>query len=526
MQCVSTIRRKILRLYDMIYNGLPPKDFNSLPSFDQSQPQPRFPLHHQTPKKSHWLKKTFKALFYSAVICVGFFVFFYVKANILQSKNGQNSWVNYIPIIGQIKNLAESAERPLKGEDRDRINILLLGIGGVGNDAPNLTDTMMVVSLQPSTKKVAMVSIPRDLLVPVEGHGWQKINSIDSYAEQANPGSGGLATAQAVSNIIAQPIDYYVRVDFNGFENFVDQLGPLNICVDRAFDDYTYPVAGQENNPVYVNRFVHLHFDAGCQTMDGKTALEFSRSRHSLSAEGTDFARAARQQKVMSAIKDKIFSVNTLMSPQLIASLIGSISSHVNTNLQIWEIVKIANNYKDTKNEDIIHKVLDNSPAGLLVDGVSQDGAYILTPKNGDFTQVQYLFAQIFAADTAAAAAVADTGANANVEILNGTWVNGLASRYSTDLGQAGFKIVNVANAGAQDYQKTVIYDLSNGQKNKALQNLQQKMNANVSTTEPDWLKAYLAQPVAGLSSSSLPDLVVVLGQDADKSGSGTTNTQ
>ncbi len=510
----------------MIYNGLPPRDFNSLPSFDRQPPQVNHLLHHQAPKKSHWLKKTFKALFYSAVICVGFFVFFYVKANILPSKTGKSSWVNYIPIIGQIKNLAESAERPLKGEDRDRINILLLGIGGADHDGGNLTDTMMVVSLQPSTKKVAMVSIPRDLLVPVEGHGWAKINSVDAYAEQAAPGSGGLATAQAVSNIISQPIDYYVRIDFSGFEDLVNQLGPLTICVDRAFDDYTYPIAGQENNPVYLNRFLHLHFDAGCQQMDGKTALQYSRSRHSLGSEGTDFARAARQQKVMQAIKDKVFSVNTLMSPQLIASLIGNVSAHVNTNLQIWEMVKIANNYKDTKSEDIIHKVLDNSPAGLLVDGMSQDGAYILTPKNGDFTQVQYLFAQIFAADTTATATVADTSANANVEILNGTWVNGLASRYSTDLGQAGFKIVNVANAGAQNYEKTVIYDLTNGQKTKALQNLQQKMSANVSTTEPDWLKAFLSKPIAGLASSSLPDLVLVLGQDADKSDSGAANTQ
>lgn len=444
-----------------------------------------------------------------------FFIFFYLKGSI--SDQSTMSWLNKIPVIGQIKNFVESSTSPLKGEDRGRINIALLGIGGKGHDGGELTDTIIASSLDLGAKKTAMVSIPRDLVVPIDNTlGWRKINNVNAYAERAQPGSGGLAASQAISTVLEAPIDYYVKIDFNGFVKIVDELGGINICVDRTFDDYTYPAAGQEDNPNYNSRFEHLHFEAGCQTMDGTTALKYARSRHAYGPEGTDFARAARQQKAIAAIKDKALSRETIFSPKKILNIITDLSDHIQTNLTLIEMTKLWGLVKDIKAEDIITRVLDNSPAGLLMDSVGEDGAYTLVPRAGNFSELQYLYKNIFQS------APVDTKAKvgeerARIQILNGTWINGLASRTAIDLEKYGFVIVGTANCSKQDYEKSVIYDLTFGNKKESLKLLKEKTNANVSFTLPDWLKEELSR---GSNSSTIkvqPDLILIVGQDLDK---------
>jgi LCP family protein required for cell wall assembly len=444
-----------------------------------------------------------------------FFIFFYLKGSI--SDQSTMSWLNKIPVIGQIKHFVESSTSPLKGEDRGRINIALLGIGGKGHDGGELTDTIIASSLDLGAKKTAMVSIPRDLVVPIDNTlGWRKINNVNAYAERAQPGSGGLAASQAISTVLEAPIDYYVKIDFNGFVKIVDELGGINICVDRTFDDYTYPAAGQEDNPNYNSRFEHLHFEAGCQTMDGTTALKYARSRHAYGPEGTDFARAARQQKAIAAIKDKALSRETIFSPKKILNIITDLSDHIQTNLTLIEMTKLWGLVKDIKAEDIITRVLDNSPAGLLMDSVGEDGAYTLVPRAGNFSELQYLYKNIFQS------APVDTKAKvgeerARIQILNGTWINGLASRTAIDLEKYGFVIVGTANCSKQDYEKSVIYDLTFGNKKESLKLLKEKTNANVSFTLPDWLKEELSR---GSNSSTIkvqPDLILIVGQDLDK---------
>jgi len=141
------------------------------------------------------------------------------------------------------------------------------------------------------------------------------------------------------------------------------------------------------------------------------------------------------------------------------------------------------------------------------------------------FSQVQYLAQNIFAQPSEQTAAAVSTE-NATVEILNGTWVNGLANQASTDLQKYGFKIIAVANSSRQNFQTSVIYDLTLGQKMESLAVLKQKTNATVTFDLPDWLKTDLAAQLAANSDQAKPDFVLVLGQDADATGSGTANTQ
>lgn len=470
--------------------------------------------------------KTLRMVKLSAFLLIFFVTIIAVfSSQVVVSEQSSTSWFSRLPIIKQIKYLAESADRTLKNENEDRINVLLLGMGGKNHDGGYLTDTIMLASIEPSTKKVSMVSIPRDMAVPVENMGWQKINAINAYAESENPGSGGLAISQAVSDLFEIPIDYYVRVDFTGFTNIVDKLGGLQIEVDNTFDDYHYPVLGKEDDPNYDARFEHLHFDQGSQAMDGSTALKYARSRHGNNGEGSDFARAKRQQKIILAAKSQALQFENLLKPSMLSGIFGDLKEHIDTNLKIWEIIKFSDMLKDLQKENIINKVIDNSPNGLLTDTVSEQGAYILIPKSGDFNEIKYYINNIFS-DAPEESKTEVSNERATIEVRNGTWINGLASKIALDLEKYGFLVVRIGNSSRQNFQKTVIYDLTYGEKSKSLSILKEKTGANVSFGLPDWLVEEIGGDLNVEKDPVQPDFVLVIGQDADTTESGTENTE
>ena len=337
------------------------------------------------------------------------------------------SWFYNLPLISQLKHLVESADTKLKGESADRINILLLGIGGKNHDGGLLTDTIILASLKPSEKKLSLLSIPRDLAVPIENMGWRKINSVNAFAEMKTPGSGGLAISQTVSNIFQIPIDYYLTVDFTGFEKIIDDLGGVKVNVDNTLDDYKYPVLGNEDAP-WGERWEHLHIEQGEQIMNGELTLKYVRSRHAYGIEGSDFARSRRQQKVLEAVKEKVMSLNVLFKPSMISKIISDVSENYSTNLKVWEIAKLWGLVKNINNENIISRVLDNSPSGLLVNTVGLDGAYLLSPRSGDFSEIKYLINNIFN-DAPVNDKEKVKQEKATIEIRNGTWINGLANK-------------------------------------------------------------------------------------------------
>lgn len=468
------------------------------------------------------LKRSLKISKYVTVFAVT--LIFVFSTQVLMSDQSGTGWFSGLPIIKQLKNLAESADKNLKGEDRDRINILLIGMGGKNHDGGYLADTIMLASLEPSTQKVALTSIPRDLSIPIENMGWRKINSVNSYAEADNPGSGGLATSQAVSDVLGVPVDYYVRVDFQSFVDIIDTLGGINVYVENTIDDASYPVSGMEDATNYYERYEHLHIEKGWQKMDGSLALKYARSRHTPGVEGSDFGRAARQQKIMEAAKDEVLSMNTLLNPMKISGLITDVSSHIDTNLKLWEMVKLWNNFKDVKKENIVNKVLDNSTSGLLMDSKSSEGAYLLIPRSGDFSEIQYFINSVFT-DAPEEQKTKITLEKATVEVRNGTWVNGLASKSAVDLERNGFTITRIANSSRQNFEKSVIYDLTYGEKMESLSVLKEKTGANISFGLPDWLVEDIKLDTENKNAPQ-PDFILILGQNADSSKSGTNNPE
>jgi LCP family protein required for cell wall assembly len=216
-----------------------------------------------------------------------------------------------------------------------RTNILVMGKAGGVHDGPDLTDTMMLVSVSLTNHDIKIISIPRDTWIPEIR---AKINSAYYWGNQKTLG-GGIIFAKAITEeVVGVPIQYGAVIDFSGFKDIIDQLGGIEVTVANSFTDYYYPIAGRENDtcngdPKFLCRYETLTFNAGPQTMNGDTALKFVRSRHALGIEGTDVAREARQQKVIDAIKNKLLDKKTYMNPQKDLAILKVVLNSIQTDI-------------------------------------------------------------------------------------------------------------------------------------------------------------------------------------------------
>jgi len=441
------------------------------------------------------------------------------SGKVIMSSQSASDWLPAGGFFDKLKRLVPSVDRQLQGEENDRINMLLIGMGGAGHDGAYLADTIILASFKPSTKQISLISIPRDLSVPLAASGWRKVNNINAFAEAEKKGSGGEAMISALSDLLDIQIDYYVRADFDGFKNVIDEIGGVEVNVENAFDDYSYPIDGREDNPDYYSRFEHLHFDSGLQKMDGSLALKYARSRHAYGIEGSDFARAARQQLLLEAVKNKLLSRQTLLNPVMIGKLVNEFNKNINTNLNVWEIVKFWNLFKDVDRSQIINKVLSDAPDGMLVSSMSAEGAYILTPSSGNFSKIKLMIQTVFGESPLNNNSKSNINSSiseniqisdqTSVIINNGTFISGLASETSTQLKKIGFNVLQIGNTAERSYKETVIYDLSYGKKNDSLDSLKQITGAIQLFDSPEWLKKFKEEQFPQ------PDFLLILGENA-----------
>lgn len=373
----------------------------------------------------------------------------------------------------QILKLLTHSSDPLKGQSDGRINILLMGYGDPGHAGDYLTDTIQLVSIDTKNNKMAMLSIPRDLFVETKNPNYSgKINAIYKSGKPYDPKSkydGATLLKGEVGAITDLPIHYYASIDFNGFKKAIDQIGGVDVTIDRSFTDYTYP-AGECNETSGTGCSVKtVSFKAGNQHMDGATALIFARSRHALGPEGSDFARSLRQQKVLASFKNKSMSQGILDNPVKVMSLINILSSSLRTDMQPTEIKSLATLLKTIDTSNIISKVLDTSPDGLLIDYIGSD----FQPKAGlnNFSQIQSLAKNIFNSEN-----VIDYSVKINIS--NGSQLTGQASSLATTLKNYGFTSISVDKT--TQVEKTVIYDYTGGAKKGALDFLAKQLNCDI----------------------------------------------
>jgi len=385
-------------------------------------------------------------------------------------------------VFEQIMHLVGSEDKPLKGEEDDRINMVLFGIGGENHDGGQLTDTIIVASIQPSTSSVGMLSIPRDLVVPIPKVGWQKINSAHAYGAAMDPktkGAGAKSAKQVIEDITGLKIDYYLKLDFAGFTKIIDALGGIRVFVQEDFTDYQYPDNEYGYDPV--------HFDAGWQNLDGDAALKYVRSRHASGNEGSDFARARRQQDVLRALQARTLALSTLLNPNKLISLADIIGSHLETDMEIWESLKLFEIAKKTDQEQINQFVLSTDEYGLLTAETNEEGIYILRPRAGadNFTQIKALARNLLQPDPYEIITAQKSKDKITVSVYNGTTKPGLAAQAAKKLQAREFQILEISNASRRDYEKTVIYNLSDKDRSKDIQLIRELLSANVAEQVP-----------------------------------------
>ncbi|HCU47626.1 TPA: hypothetical protein DIC39_01000 [Patescibacteria group bacterium] len=385
-----------------------------------------------------------------------------------------------------IKRLTGADDKLLTGENDGRINIMLLGMGGVKHDGPYLTDTIILASLNPTTSDLALLSIPRDMAVSIPGNGVRKINSANAYGEAREPGSGAKLASEALSSTLQVPIHYYFRIDFGGLVSLIHQLGGLKINVDRAFVDNQYP-----SNDSLVQT---ISFAAGEQLMSGERVLEYVRSRHGSAGEGSDFARARRQQKVLIAFKEKLLRLSTFLNPSLLVKLYSTLEQNIETNVETWEMLKFAKILKKVNTDYVVHQVLDPETNPLLVETRGADGAYLLVPRTGDYNELQEFVQNLFQFSAA-------SQEQATIMIANGTAVPGLAESTARELTSRGLKVSSFGNADNKNYPTTLLHDLSAGK---------------TATREAIMSILKLSEALTTSPNFDAPaDFVIILGQDS-----------
>jgi LCP family protein required for cell wall assembly len=438
-----------------------------------------------------------------AVCCLGLVVaagwFAWQSVGFLRALNVQNPFA-------ELGNQLHPAQGSVgwKIQNGQRVNLLLLGYGGSENDAPYLTDTDMVLSIDPTDHRAVMASVPRDLEVRVcpyaDGHcDVTKLNVAYSTGmyDAEYPGKkpqftgdkdrGGNLAMQTMSQVTGLSFDGYVAVDFKAFRDIVDALGGVQVCLTGPLDDNQYP----DGHDGYIPGGVH--FKAGCQEVNGTQALELARSRHAVQpVEASDFGRIKRQQLLVNAIRKKAMSVDGITKAP---GLMQALAQDFSTNLNLTDMRVLYEWSKSVPDSSIGRVSVDLT--NFLYDDSDANG-YVEHPTDPSYQMLHTFFANLLV-DPAV------VKQQAPVQIANASY--GLASmqtQVADALGPLGLKMANPIRVSTE--QQSVVYDYSNGKYGKTAQ----------------WLASYFGAKVENVGQGATPPtpsppaggIVVVLGRD------------
>ena len=294
-------------------------------------------------------------------------------------------------------------------------SFLLMGYGGGVHEGGATTDSIMVAKIDPRNEKVILISIPRDLWVPIPINGDEtksfKINAAypiglsdkqypNKKVEFTGRAGGGELSKAVVEKVIGFKIDYFAALDFNGFVKVIDILKGIDVKVERTFNDPFYPLeigitdtcgkteedikaltatmSGDKLEQQFICRYENLHFEKGIQHMDGATALKFARSRHS-PQDGGDFNRAARQRLVVTAVRDRVVSIGFVSK---IIPTVKALTGSLTTDVDFTKMNELATKIPEISKYKITSIALTDKD--VLTNAVSSGGQYILSPKAGE----------------------------------------------------------------------------------------------------------------------------------------------
>lgn len=343
----------------------------------------------------------------------------------------------------------DSGPTPEPWDGNSRVNILVMGVDyrdwQDGNDAPR-TDTMILVSIDPSTRSAGMLSIPRDLWVNIPGFDPNKINMAYRLGELYEvPGGGPGLAMRTVEQFLGMHVQYYAQIEFRAFERAIDEIGGVKVNVPYELE---VDPLGDNNNKV---------LEPGVQTLPGDLALAYARARNTI---GSDFDRADRQQQVIMGIRDRVLNKDTLLT--LISKapvLYTEISSGVHTNLTLSQAIQLAWLVPQLPEENIKRGVIGPNQVEFAT---SFDGQDILRPL---YEEIRLLRDEVFTSSGPVTPAATEVdpqklmqAEDARVSVLNGTLTVGLASQTAAYLENQGIRVVDPGNAG-EFYDYTTIID-------------------------------------------------------------------
>lgn len=415
------------------------------------------------------------------VLLVGAVAFYFWGEWLIKKLTGGNSG-----LWDAITTLVSDETTPLKKDANGRTNILAIGtsgyeMSGSGHDGAQLTDSIMVISLDEETKDVAMVSLPRDLKVGYTCTATGKVNEVYWCANQdgTNEAAGVEAIKNEVQEITGLELQYWVHVDWGALVQVVDAIGGITVTLDEDIADYmteTFITAGE------------------AVTLNGEQALGLARARHG-TANG-DFTRGASQQKILMAIKDKVVAGGLDLGATV--NLVNVLGDNLRMNLTIDEIKTLMKFLQDLPAENMrTIELLETANGSYMTTATIGGISYVIpTAGAGNYEELQKYIAQMVSKDP-----VVREGAN--IVVLNGSGVAGMAREEKNKLEEQGLAVSWVDDAPAGEWGATYyIYDVSG------------KKPGTKAKLEEVYGVSAVAGEVPGYNAGEA-DLVVVVGSGA-----------
>lgn len=269
----------------------------------------------------------------------------------------------------------------------NKVNILVMGVGGGTHEGPDLTDSMMVIHYDFTTNVISTIGIPRDVWSDTLKY---KINTAYTIGESIKKG-GGLKLAKAeIGAVVGVPIEYGAVISFDTFRELIDKVGGVEVNVERSFTDHEYPVDGKENDlcggdPDYKCRYETITFNKGTQHMDGMTALKYTRSRHAEGVEGSDFARSRRQQLVVAGLKEKLIAIVKKHDLETLSDIYALINKNIDRDITNQQGAVIAKNIILKKNFKQVNVAFPKDYF-IVPSNDKYQGQYVLVPPDENYT--------------------------------------------------------------------------------------------------------------------------------------------
>ncbi len=356
-------------------------------------------------------------------------------------------------------------KQPLKQDANGRSNFLIFSTEIEGHPGANLTDSIMVLSVNQTTKDAFMVSIPRDLWVNFGEaclSGYQgKVNEVYMCGSDdgKNETEGAAALQRKVGEVLGLDIQYYIHLNFAAVEEIVDAVGGVTVTVESNPKGMGILDRNFDWKCKYTCHYVKYK-DGETVNLDGEHALALARARNAQGGYGLaggNFDREKNQQKILKALREKALSVGTLTNLGKVTSLMDALGSNLKTNVDKKEIQTLMSLGSEMQTDSIKSLTLVDEDNPLVTTG-SVGGASAVYPVAGmfNYSQIKAYIAKVSTSNPV-------TKEGAKVVVLNGTNVAGVASREAERLAQKGFLIDVTDDAPDGSYAAVEVYKLGDG---------------------------------------------------------------